>query len=687
MREFGFSFERGAPLLSSDSHPHPQNREEESRWNYALRLLHYMYSECLLDRQEALQWVVEQVESLRAADLFAPTPGAQRASSVEMARTVLDLCTQFVSEIGNLSEMLSRRLARSVAILLSHHIFRAKCVALALASKEQPACNVDVCECYRVPPATSSIDRLLACDEHSPLLLHLSALLQGLILLCPSALVWNTYPGFPTPTLPPHPLPLPSASGGAELQLQLPAYAHFLSGSPLDLLICDPSALPCASEEDEEGVAMLVRQAVARVVARSAAIESTFSSQCFATATNQCVRRMIEIFEVLDKFAFGGAQSKEAEKLPAAGNWLDALYALVFDQQANKSVASSALATAAPPQASARPALSDAVLVVHLCEWAVRPMRAIPFRHVVVALLLERQQQQRLLAQRASSDASSTSSAATASSTLPLFQEVLSLYLEKRAPSLTPRMLLRKTSARATHSGASPPHLSAASPTASATLKSVSAAKSLSPGAGAADSCADPLLDSGHLVQQRVLTSHRLNAFSSLVALFSELIARGLFSHGAHFARLLASGRLPSPSVSGALRALLPIEPVAVAPAANSSPLTAPNSNDGTGDPLERPKALAAIPKYIASSPSAAAAQQPNSGAQLPANLTSIAELPRHIQYLFHFALPASQTSSRVNEVGDSVGMMNCFIGEISPGTLVYYLYSRENDNLVAHNK
>jgi len=79
-----------------------------------------------------------------------------------------------------------------------------------------------------ISAATSIFSELCNCPQHRSLILSLSALIQAIVISCPSALIWQNL-GDGKTTSP-------------------------LNGSPLDLLPCSPSNLPMPAGSDNHRV-------------------------------------------------------------------------------------------------------------------------------------------------------------------------------------------------------------------------------------------------------------------------------------------------------------------------------------------------------------------------------------------------------------------------------------------------
>jgi len=78
--------------------------------------------------------------------------------------------------------------------------------------------------------AMSAFTEFCNCPQHRSLLLCLSAIVQAIVLSCPSGLVWHN---------------LGDGKSGSPL-----------SGSPLDLLPCSPSSLPMPAGNDNKSVSV-----------------------------------------------------------------------------------------------------------------------------------------------------------------------------------------------------------------------------------------------------------------------------------------------------------------------------------------------------------------------------------------------------------------------------------------------
>ena len=197
-------------------------------WTYVTSICEYMYHQGLLDRQDFLQWLVDQLEKCRAPD-------------DPLIRLILALILQYCKEIVK-SEVLSRKLAYQCARKITHLVHDTEAMSSSNNGSSGNAENPG-----QHPIITAFIE--LMDDSYTRfIILSLSSVIQMVTLECPTALVWNYFGENKSPTS--------------------------LLGSPLDFLPnCAPSGLPMPPGQNNQAIRHRIRQAETMIKERSAAAE------------------------------------------------------------------------------------------------------------------------------------------------------------------------------------------------------------------------------------------------------------------------------------------------------------------------------------------------------------------------------------------------------------------------------
>lgn len=396
--------------------PAPQTTEELlKQWIYYNQLAEHLYEAKLLDRHEFLSWLVELFEKIKSVEDV-------------LIHLVVPMLVHFVDEFTQ-SEFLSRRIAYHCAKKINQLLVDFS-VEIQQGStfdadnnviKDNADNSTGVNNDKTNKPETSATAELLknlcngsaldgcfkditACRKYRSLLISLSAIIQGITLDCPTALVWlNLPPG------------LNGGDGSSGNKSHLP-----FNGSPLDYLPCEPSNLPISKTENTACIRRRLRMNEELIKMRSQKSEKrwffrTFESSQSLHAVEQTVNGLLNVLDALDRHMFDKVNSS---------NSLETLYHKVFVPLPQESTAASATSHSSSPSltsntqpganigsstgsnvqtnseatgARANKTMADIVeeeadLVRLLCEWAVTSKRFGEHRARVVAILLERRQ-------------------------------------------------------------------------------------------------------------------------------------------------------------------------------------------------------------------------------------------------------------------------------------------------------
>ncbi|XP_059479681.1 mediator of RNA polymerase II transcription subunit 12 isoform X2 [Neocloeon triangulifer] len=352
------------------------------QWTYCINLSRHMYEEGLLEQQEFLNWVLETMEKA------GPPDGG-------MLRFVLPLALQYLNEFTQ-SELLARKLNYLSCRRLSQLLAEAAGPASPQTSLMQPTAS----------QMNAAFKEYLNCKHHRNVVLGLATIVQAATLECPTSLVWNN--------LGEHKCP--------------PA----LNGSPLDLLLCPPSALPMPSRPDNRLIRNQLKVAENFIRNRSQAAEGRWSCDKWQLSkAGTTMSKVLSALDALDRHSFDRMEA----------NNLDGLYVKVFPN--------------AQPQTSTEqkerlenPVSHDASIVQLLCEWAVSTCRWGEHRAMAVAKLLERRQSDLAQASEPADIPDEKDSAASSNGPapgLPVFQGLLMHFLDTEAPVLDNSSATNKT--------------------------------------------------------------------------------------------------------------------------------------------------------------------------------------------------------------------------------------------------
>ncbi|XP_014240194.1 mediator of RNA polymerase II transcription subunit 12 isoform X2 [Cimex lectularius] len=343
-------------------------------WHYTTQLSRYLYQEGLLDRQEMLQWILEQLEK------YKNWPPAEDGP----LRLVLPVVLQYLEEFVQ-NELLARKLAY---ICMGRLAQLCNNQTAGGVSPNSPNHNM-VCTTQNNTvsnSAASVLKEYLNCPHHKDVVLSLSVIIQVITLECPTALVWN------------------SIGEGKS--------ASMLNGSPLDILLCSPSLLPMPQRNSNQHLRNQLRAAEEMIKQRSQAAENKWScdkwqQSCAGVKT----QRVLTALDALDRHSFHKVDTN---------NSLDTLYQKIFPN---------------PPEKNQFQIEKEEPIVNLLCWWAVSGVRYGEHRAIAVAKLLERRNNQIQQGQETdvTDDKDSVNSATPG---LPVFQSLLMKYLDNDAPVL-----------------------------------------------------------------------------------------------------------------------------------------------------------------------------------------------------------------------------------------------------------
>ncbi|XP_013408893.1 mediator of RNA polymerase II transcription subunit 12-like protein [Lingula anatina] len=349
------------------------------QWQYTTRLARHMYEEGLLDRHEFLIWLVDTVDKLKSPD-------------DNVLKLLLMQVLQYVDEI-TCAQSISRKLAhfccKKLALMCNETGYSTPRSQSPLVTANANG-QLTTTSAPQPNPVLGAFGEYTSCSQHRGLLLGLSAVLQTIVLKCPSAVVWNNL-----------------GEGKS---------ASVLCGSPLDLLPCAPSSLPMPPGPNNAELRALIRSAEHQIKLRGQAAEVRWSSdKCQQSTIGFTISRILGALESLDRQNFERVEQTAS---------LDTLYNKIF---------------AAGQSKDQEPVSTDEATVNLLCEWAVSVKRSGCHRAIVVAKLLERRQNEltsELQESEILDEKDSLGSEAMAPSGLPIFQNLLIQYLDHRAPVL-----------------------------------------------------------------------------------------------------------------------------------------------------------------------------------------------------------------------------------------------------------
>ncbi|RXG58705.1 Mediator of RNA polymerase II transcription subunit 12 [Armadillidium vulgare] len=386
--------------------------------------------EGLLDRQEFLDWIVDAVVRLRQPEQDC------------LLRVVLPLVLQYLDEITQ-SEFHSRKLSYYSAQKIKQLCQESNTSEPAATHPTSPATNQSNSlnasssqSNTSAPAGATSLQDLLSCHQHRPILLALSCFIQAVTLDCPTAMVWNFGCEGKTPP--------------------------WLIGSPLDLLPSPPSDLPMPPRYNKNQVRAQLRVMEEHIRQRSKAAENRWSlDKSCVNISGTTITRVLGALEALDTHCFSKVDQN---------NCIDTLYAKIFSASKevtsegnNSSSASGTTITSLPNTSLSGTSHSsssnnssttgnscngsskgskgpngntceDAVIRT-LCEWAVSAQRSGEHRALVVARLLEKRQNEKSPLENDNSEEKESSESTSTSNSNPyVFQDLLLKFLDTQAP-------------------------------------------------------------------------------------------------------------------------------------------------------------------------------------------------------------------------------------------------------------
>jgi mediator of RNA polymerase II transcription subunit 12 len=383
-------------LAALEPESKPETSQPYKQLMYVLELCWYMYQQGLLDRGEFLQWLLELVEKCRNPE-------------EPIFRLMMPTMLRYASEFAK-SEMLARKLAHQCAKKITFMVQEAEAFtsSSATSTSQEPgggggtgptsAASSTVTTPTKnngtVPGTNQQLPPVIAAllelqnDQYSRIIIFgLSAIMQTIVMECPSALVWNYFGENKTPSS--------------------------LLGSPLDHLPnLSPSSLPMPPRANNPDIRQHVRQCEANIKERSNAAEShwaTNGSDNTANSTSVVVGKILSVLEELDRFVFDKNDSS---------NCLDVLYNRVWSGcQSGQGL---------------QP--DDEAVVTMLCEWSVTSNRSGEHRAFVAAKLLEQRQTEMLVGEEGDQEKEGGELYLAGP---PLFQDLLFKYLDTEAPYQT----------------------------------------------------------------------------------------------------------------------------------------------------------------------------------------------------------------------------------------------------------
>ena len=365
-----------------------------------------MFEEGLLDRQELLQWILDLLDKMRS-----PT------FDDSILKLILPLALQYLEEFVQ-SELLSRRLAymccRKIAQMCSTsetNIIAPQSPSVASPVKGESTNGKEA------NPWIALFNDHLDCSHHRNIVYSLSTIIKVIVLDCPTSLVWNSV-----------------GEGKAPSQL---------NGSPLDHLLCPPTALPYPPSNSTDPTMNKLKSAQEDIRSRSQAAEGRWSCDKWQqSSAGMTTTKVLAALDALDRHSF--------DRMDAT-NSLDTLYSKIFTAPPKELIPttnSTTTATATIVTASVNAtsttndrdtnkieynAQQDSAIVDILCEWAVSAERWGEHRAMAVAKLLEKRQSEVTGENSDNDDKDSVCSNGTPL-VLPVFQSLLMRFLDTDAP-------------------------------------------------------------------------------------------------------------------------------------------------------------------------------------------------------------------------------------------------------------
>ncbi|XP_056005371.1 mediator of RNA polymerase II transcription subunit 12-like protein isoform X2 [Ostrea edulis] len=360
----------------------PDPNQALRQWQYTCKLARHMYDEGLVDRHEFLSWLIDLVEKMKQNE--------DTVFKLLMAQILL-----YMEEI-TLSVILSRRLAHFSAKKIAQLCSESDCMPprtdspmLTTGSTGMPNNQI-----MTQNPLATVFAQHNNCPQHRGIVLSVCATLQIITLLCPSALVWN------------------SLGDGKN--------SSFLCGSPLDILPCAPSSLPMPQGPQNMQIRTQIRSSENHVRQRGRAAELRWSSdKCQQSTKGNTITRVLEVLDTLDRHNFDKEDTL---------NSLETLYHKIFTANQTKD-------NSEEDEVLPKPFISDEPIIHLLIDWAVSIRRSGIYRAVVVAKLLEKRQVDIRTEEYDSMECDGgLVDDVLVSFETPLFQGVLTSYLDDKAP-------------------------------------------------------------------------------------------------------------------------------------------------------------------------------------------------------------------------------------------------------------
>ncbi|KAG7209569.1 hypothetical protein KM043_015646 [Ampulex compressa] len=362
-------------------------KDQLSKLQEYYHIAKYMFEEGLLDRQELLQWILELLDKIRSSP-----------SEDGILKLLLPLALQYLEEFIQ-SELLARRLAYLCCRKLAHMCNNIE----ANVNPQSPSMHKndvnggkDTAITIQGPPnpLTAAFNDYLSCPHHRDVIYSLSTIIQVITLECPTALVWNSVGEGKAPSV--------------------------LNGSPLDYLLCPPTALPCPPASATNPTMKQLRIAQENIRARSQAAEGRWSCDKWQqSSAGMTTTKVLAALDALDRHSFDRMDS---------ANSLDTLYTKIFTPPPRDNTNERDTKTEYNPQ-------QDSAVVEILCEWAVSAERWGEHRAMAVAKLLEKRQSEATGETNDNDDKDSMCSNGSPP-VLPIFQPLLMKFLDVDAPVL-----------------------------------------------------------------------------------------------------------------------------------------------------------------------------------------------------------------------------------------------------------
>lgn len=386
--------------------PHDDIKTILKQWHYCTQLAKYMYEECLLDRHEFLNWIIDLLDKMRS-----------QPSEDSLLRFFLPFGMQYMNDFVQ-SERLSRRLAYLVCKKLAHmlnSLVENKENQLTNGQPSNGSINI------KKESSNMEVDRMdikigndnllsdyMNCPHHHDIILQLSAILQVITIECPTSLVWCT--------------------------LGENRVSSAFIGSPLDHLMMLPSMLPmptrCPQLNGE--IRKQLQQAEENIRRRSKHAESRWRTDKWQNLSGNVTTKILSTLDCLDNHCFDKIDSN---------NSLDLLYNKIFPTINTSTKSDSSSNSETKDNKSEYDPSQDADTVKILCEWAVSWQRWGEHRAMAVAWLLDKRRSVVTSIEcndksTTNDDRESVNSGNGYNNGIPIFQGILMDFLDNDAPVL-----------------------------------------------------------------------------------------------------------------------------------------------------------------------------------------------------------------------------------------------------------